>query len=507
MSRIDLYLLLAGAVLLTLAYPPFHLFVPSFVCLIPAVILIEKGNCAPLPLRRQVQYGFLYGLLSNGLLLYWMVFALWQHTSLSVLGYAATVLLLSTYSAGLFALSGWVVRSTGVSLLVVFPVLWTALEWVLAHQLDLRFPWLGLGTSLTGFPTIVQLADIVGARGVTFLLALANAALALAWIGRQKRKRVIGLCGAAGVGLVIAFVYGVAREKTLETRPLGTVALLQPNVGAFEKWDPSLQDSIVASLITSSLAAHREKSLDLVVWPEAAVPGDLERRFDWRAQITSFARRVRTPLVLGGLHSEVRSDSTFVRFNSAFVFDSAGRGEDFPVYHKQYLVPITERVPFLPNRLLNLPWFGSFGVGEPGAVYELGIGSFGMLICYESAFEDLSRSYRTQGADFLVNITNDAWFGRTTTPYQHAAHLVMRAIENRIGIARAANTGVSELVDPLGREYERTELGVETYASGVVRTSDVLTVYSRSGDWVGGAVVLMSLSLVGYAWWRSRQLL
>jgi apolipoprotein N-acyltransferase len=83
----------------------------------------------------------------------------------------------------------------------------------------------------------------------------------------------------------------------------------------------------------------------------------------------------------------------------------------------------------------------------------------------------------------------------------------MRAIENRIGIARAANTGVSELVDPLGREYERTEIGVETYASGVVRTSDVLTVYSRFGDWVGGAVVLMSLSLVGYAWWRSRQLL
>ena len=110
------------------------------------------------------------------------------------------------------------------------------------------------------------------------------------------------------------------------------------------------------------------------------------------------------------------------------------------------------------------------------------------------------------GADFLVNITNDVWFGRTSAPHQHASHLVMRAIENRIGIARAANTGISEFVDPLGREYKRTELEVKTYVSGLVKTSDVLTVYTRLGDWVGVAVVMMTLTLVGYAWWREQQL-
>ena len=505
MSRSDLCLLVAGAFLLTLAFPPFHLFVPSFVCLLPAVLLIERGNNDRLPLHRQVQFGFLFGLFTNGLLLYWMVSALWQYTSLSLLGYASTVLLLSAYCAGVFALCGWIVRAAGVSILVAFPVLWTALEWVLAHQFDLRFPWLGLGTSLTGYPTVVQIADVVGARGVTFLLALANTALALAWIGRRRRKRAIGLCCAVGVGIVLASGYGLVRENTIETRPLGEVALIQPNVGTVEKWDRTLQDGIIASLIVSSEDAHVEVNPDLIVWPEAAVPGDLERRTDWRASITSFSRRVSTPMVIGGLHSEVLADSTVIRFNAAFVFDSAGRGDGYPIYHKQYLVPITERVPFLPRSALNLPWFGSFASGDAGTVYRLGFGSFGVLICYESAFEDLARIYRMDGADFLVNITNDAWFGRTTTPYQHASHLVMRAIENRVGIARAANTGISEFVDPFGREYERTELAVETYAFSTVKTSDVLTLYSRLGDWVGGTVILMSLILIGYAWWRKRQ--
>ena len=503
--RGDHSLLVASAVLITLAYPPFHLFVPSFVCLVPAVLLLEKGNTDRLPLRRQVGQGFWFGFLSNGLLFYWMVFALWRYTPLSVLGYAGTVLLLSAHCAVLFALSGWIVRATRISILVVFPVLWTAQEWVIAHQGDLRFPWLGLGTSLTGFPTVIQLADIVGARGITYLLVLANTTLALAWIRRHELRQAILLVGAVGAGIVVAAAYGLVRERGLEMRPLGEVALLQPNVGFKEKWDPTLQDSIVGSILESSATAQSEANPDLIVWPEAAVPGDLLRRPDWKTRIAAFARQANTPLVVGGLHSVYLSDSTNVRYNAAFILDSAGRIDEYPVYHKQYLVPVTERIPFLPQRWLDLRWFGSFGFGEGGTVYELGMGGFGVLICFESAFENLSRGYRLNGADFLVNITNDAWFGRTSTPHQHASHVVMRAIENRIGIARAANTGISEFVDPLGREYARTALEVKTYASGTVKTSDVLTVYTWLGDWVGGTVILMTLALLGYAWWRERQ--
>jgi apolipoprotein N-acyltransferase len=467
--------------------------------LVPAVILIEKGNHDRLPMRSQIQYGFYFGLLSNGLLLYWMVIALWRYTPLSILGYAGTVLLLSAFYAALFALCGWIIRTTGVSLLLAFPTMWTALEWVLAHLADLRFPWLGLGTSLTGFPTIVQLADIVGARGVTLLLALANTALALAWIGRRNGRHVFKMTAAVCVGVVLAMTYGLVRERVLETRQLGEVAVLQPNLGYETKWDPELRDSIFASVMESTTVVDREVDPSLIVWPEVALPDFLRWRPDWMSRIVDFARLSNTSMVIGALDFDSRPDSTGIRYNSSFVVDSAGRFEDYPVYRKQYLVPITERVPFLHGWTLGIRWFGSLGAGEGGAVYELSMGSFGIVICYESAFENLAREYRANGADFLVNITNDAWFGRTTTPYQHASHLVMRAIENRIGVVRAANTGVSELVNPLGRTHGRTRLEEETSTGGTLWTSDTVSLYTRLGDWVGGTTVLMALALMAYA--------
>ena len=140
-------------------------------------------------------------------------------------------------------------------------------------------------------------------------------------------------------------------------------------------------------------------------------------------------------------------------------------------------------------------------------VYQTAIGRFGVIICYESAFEDLPRRYRALGADFLVNITNDAWFGRTSAPRQHASHLVLRAIETRMGIARPANSGISEFVDPLGHAYAASKLGEEALVADRLRTSDVMTLYVRWGDWVGMLVVLATS---GFAvvlvmnWWRSR---
>jgi apolipoprotein N-acyltransferase len=180
------------------------------------------------------------------------------------------------------------------------------------------------------------------------------------------------------------------------------------------------------------------------------------------------------------------------------------------VYHKRYLVPITERVPIAGPRWIRSRFFGGFTPGTALPVYELRKrGSdrmlrFGALICYESAFENLARGYRRGGAEFLVNITNDAWFGRTLGPYQHAAHLVMRAIESRVGIARAANSGISAFVDPLGREHQRTALDVRTFETREILTAEGLTLYARLGDWVGTLSLLATALLVGYAWWRRR---
>ena len=118
------------------------------------------------------------------------------------------------------------------------------------------------------------------------------------------------------------------------------------------------------------------------------------------------------------------------------------------------------------------------------------------MVCYESAFEDLARKYRARGADFLVNITNDAWFGRTAAPYQHASHLVLRAIETRMGIARGANDGVSEFVDPLGRATDQSELETQATVTGRLVTSDVRPLYVRWGDWVGRLAVIGTVVMI-----------
>ena len=498
LPRRDWLLVGAGAVLLTLAYPPFHLILPSFVCLIPVVWLMLAAGDDPRPFRRRVVQGFWYGLFSQGLVLSWMIVALWHFTPLSALGYAATVLILAVYTAILFGATGAIVQRTGLPYVVVLPFLWTALEWWVGHQGDIRFPWLGLGTSLTGYPVLVQIADVVGARGVTFLLVIANTVLAMAWIERQRTRMALRLLAVSG-GVVACLVYGVVREKTLAVRTLGTVALVQPNIGYHEKWDARLQDTIFGDLLSLSRQGLAIDHPGMVIWPEAAVPGSLPNP-RWELPIGVLARAYHTPFLVGAVHYQ----SVDAYWNASFLFDSTGSDSRYPVYHKRYLVPITERVPFVNPRWFHLTFFGGFAVGGFGPVYQVKLGRFGVIICYESAFENLTRRYRALGADFVVNITNDMWFGKTAGPYQHLAHLVMRAIENRVGIPRAANTGISAVVDPFGRIHDRTRLGEQTVEVVPVETTDAHTLYTRLGDWVGLLSLVGTGVLLVFAWWRRR---
>jgi len=490
-------LIAAGAMLLVASYPPFRLPVLSFVALAPAVVLLrqlEREQDA----RRAVLWGFWYGFATQGAVLYWLVVALWHFTPLSGLGYLATIAIYGLW----YALMFWfVVRVRGrlpaVPLWVAFPVAWTAVEWAVGHQGDIRFPWLGLGTSLADAPALVQWADLAGARGVTLWAAWCNVMLVEA-----SDRRTVGRKGvAARLAVVFATIfaawgYGAWRMRTLPLRDVGTVGLIQPNEGFREKWDPRHADSVVGRLIAMSRVLQSRARTDLLVWPEAAIPGYLLQQPAWDSTIAGLARQGGTPIVSGGLHAEVRANGAYDYFNAAFYFDSSGRWRSHPVYEKHYLVPIVERVPFVPPRWFKLKWFGGFGIGRGTPLYASPLGRFGVLICYESAFEDLGRAYRREGADFLMNITNDAWYGRTAGPYQHASHLVLRAIETRMGIARAANDGISEFVDPLGRTYAATQLETEASVADRLRTSDAIPPYVRLGDWVGTLVVI---AMVGFA--------
>jgi apolipoprotein N-acyltransferase len=495
-----------GAVALAASYPPFHLPVLSFVAVAPAVLLIRQAAREEDP-GGALRIGFWYGLAAYGLVLYWLVVALWHFTPLSALGYLATITVEALWTAALF----WFVvrvrlRAPRVPLWVVFPVAWTAVEWAVGHQGDIRFPWLGLGTSLADAPVLVQWADLAGARGVTWWLAWCNVLLVEALLPPMgTRRAVMRRLVPVALSVAAAAGYGLWRERTLVTRSVGVIGLVQPNEGYWEKWEPAHEDSVVARLIELTRRLEERRRLDLVVWPEAAVPGYFVDHPGWDRAIAARARDGRVPILTGGLDVQFHARGSYDYFNAAFYYDTTGNRRAHPAYHKHELVPVVERVPFIPPRWIHLHWFGGFGKGRGFPVYGPPGRRFGVLICYESAFEALPRAYRRAGADFLVNITNDAWFGHTSAPYQHASHLVLRAIETRMGVARAANSGISEFVDPWGRAYDATALGTEAVVADSLRTSDVTTVYVRLGDWVGTLVVLATLGFVVVLVWPRRR--
>jgi apolipoprotein N-acyltransferase len=193
-------------------------------------------------------------------------------------------------------------------------------------------------------------------------------------------------------------------------------------------------------------------------------------------------------------------------FNAAMTTDSTGGIARQGPYRKEFLVPVVERVPFLdPDWFKGLRYFGGFGRGKDQAPFRYAFGEAGILICYESIFPQLSREYRRGGAEILVNITNDAWFGRSIAPHQHEAHLAFRAIENRLGIVRAANTGISAYIDPLGRFHGETELETSTSRTYQVQTASVMTLFVRLGDWIGLGSLVATVALIVTAWVRGRR--
>ncbi|HYT71560.1 MAG TPA: hypothetical protein VEK78_09265, partial [Gemmatimonadales bacterium] len=229
-SRRAALLIALGAALLTTSYPPFRLPVVSFLAVAPAILLLRELELEG-DLPRALRLGFWYGVVTQGLVLYWLVVALWHFTPLSALGYLATIAIYGLWTAGLF----WLVvrvraRFPMLPLWVVFPLVWTAVEWGIAHQGDIRFPWLGLGTSLADLPILIQWADVAGARGVTLWLAWCNVMLVDALPAPRERGAGTGSLrwrrlAALLATVVLAWGYGAWRMKTLPVRDAGVVGL------------------------------------------------------------------------------------------------------------------------------------------------------------------------------------------------------------------------------------------------------------------------------------------
>jgi len=527
---------LLAASLLLLAQPPFQFILLPFLALTPLVAALgrlsrgpgERGPERPLeplgqsrPTRRtgpgepreakrkafrvenagerasrtSLWYGLSFGLLYWGVLLSWVPLEVGPEFSWAFPGYLAQVGLLSLLTALMAWCTHLLNRRRGVPLFLAFPLAWVGMEWLKAHfPFGLSFPWLGLGITLTAWPEWLGMAEWVGESGVSFWLALVNGLLGSAFLGGElranaapsgtlaRRLRLTSL-GVLAAGLP-AFL-GVARSRTLSLEPGPRVAVVGTHVSGSLRRDPVAGSAAALEQVEGLLEGLGPGEADLVILPEALVgiPLDESSAAAFRNRLVKLARSLETPVLFGALGGGTEGQRPA---NSAFLLGPQGGIQ--ARYDKVRLVP-------------GMEW-GGYRKGRDSRTLGMGRMALGLLICYESIFGSLSRSYGKQGGTLLVNLTSDVWFGTWDSwpgrgfLTQHPAHLVMRAVETRMGVARAANGGVSLLLDPLGRPLTAPLSPGPGLALSPVPLGPGPTLFSRTGDLAGPAAVFGLLALL-----------
>jgi apolipoprotein N-acyltransferase len=492
----NLMVVLLSGLLLFLSFPKFGNGLLAWVALIPLFHALRDANP-----QKGFKIGFLTGMVAHVGILYWIFHVVVQYGYLPIyVGIMAMLLLaayLSLYTA-FFAMGIVFLRDRGRIHYLSAPLLWTLLEFARSHFLT-GFPWENLAYSQYLFSNIIQIADITGIYGITFAIVLINAVLYDVITVRFSRTRYpVAEIAAACVVLVVIYGYGHFRtaeiQKSLKNASAVEVTLVQGNIDQNIKWDARYQSETVHIYRALSQSAVPAKG-GLIVWPETAAPFYFEEPGPLREAVLDLIRISGRTLLFGSpSYEEEKGKLSFM--NSAYLLGSdgtvAGR------YDKVHLVPYGEYVPL--RRLF--PFIGKLvaGVGDfrPGKGFDPLDNDgrrLGVLICYEAIFPEAARAYKRNGADLLVNITNDAWFGRTSAPYQHLSMVVFRAVETRLYLVRAANTGISAVIDPTGKILSRTSIFERTVLKGEMKFIDEKTFYTAYGDLF---VYLCGIALIPY---------
>lgn len=490
-----------SGVLLALSFPRFNLGPLAFGGLVPLLVALDG-----VPALQGTYLGIITGLVCYLLSIPWVVHTMTTYGGLPLpLGFLLLIAL-SLYLAlyvGIFAY-GVTRFSAGGALiyLVGVPALWVGLEYARTFLLS-GFPWNLLGYSQYQNLSVIQIAAVTGVYGISFLLVLTNAGIALGGLSFRQGWRP-ALLPVGGVGLVLLAIgsLGMGRMVSAET-PQGEVrvGVVQGNIDQGVKWDPEFQVRTID--VYRRLTREVGARADLIVWPETAVPFFLREEGALSREVLGLAQRVRSYLLVGSPDRTPGPSSRF--YNSAFLISPEGK--IVQKYDKIHLVPFGEYVPlksllFFVEKMAS--GIGDFRAGQDFTVFETPRGRFGVLICFEAIFPDQVRRYVLAGAHFLVNITNDAWFGDSAAPYQHLSMAILRAVENRVYLVRAANTGISALVGPTGRVLEESDLFTEAVLSGTITPGSARTFYTRYGDVFAWACSLMSVLLLATTRRRGR---
>lgn len=376
-------------------------------------------------------------------------------------------------------------------MLLVTPMLWVALEYVRSEAGFLALPMAKLGHSQYLNTSLIQIADLTGDYGVSFIVALINTAL-FTLLARGENLRHALLMLPLGIGIPITYGYGVSfAQKNDQTLP---VAVVQGNIPPEERQRPEavIQYFEKYARLSREVANHENPSL--IVWPEGAVPNYLIKDLRGINRIALIAAETHAYLIIGSSdRAKFGTDisaKTIKPLNTAYLISRTGKIIDS--YHKIRLVPFSEYLPMADI----IPWSarlrasaGNYYSGKNFSLFNIDAKKVGVLICWEGLFPDMAREFVKQGADILINIGNEAWFGKTTAPYQMLAAVVFRAVENRVAIARSINTGVSGFIDPSGKilatvNQDGQELFVAGYSGRDLPAlkRGKLTLYTTYGD-------------------------
>jgi apolipoprotein N-acyltransferase len=476
--------LLSGLLALP-AYPPLNLFFFSWFSLLP-LIRNSRGLSPWMAFRR----GWWGGLIFNAGLLYWIALNSGAGTVLAFLSYVGLLLVMPLYWGAFTALWAWTWKRWGNLSALLLPAFWVGLE-IIKNLPEIGFPWQELGLSQIGLLPVAQLAELGGIRLLSAWVVFLNVALFLLFEKKQRIALPILIL------LLISLGWGAWRMNHLPEGGVKFSALLvQGNVDPASKWqeDPDSSLAIYERLTRAGIGSGK---LDLILWPETAIPVYLAYQLSEQRRLRLLAKELNVPILTGAPHYELKRTGGYLRYNSAFLFPADGSVPQR--YDKIRLVPFGERVPFQKW----FPAFGELNLGQaeftPGKRYTLfelqNHVKIAAQICFESVFGEEFRRFVQEGARLLCNLTNDGWYGNSSGPYQHANLVRFRAIETRCPLIRAANTGISMAVDRSGRITDRIPYGLRgALTVHLQEGGSYQTIYVRYGEVIPTVLALTGLA-------------
>lgn len=499
-------LAIVSGLLIAFSFPTPGFSLLAWIALVPMLVALEGSSP-----RTAFRVGVTCGVTAYACILYWLniVFTQYGHLpwGVSVPVYLLLVFWLALFY-GLSAAVGRLGELSGIKAVFTLPVAWVAFDFIRSFLFS-GFAWAMLGHSQFRTLPLIQIADLTGVYGITMLIVLANVVLYRALRAVSGAEVPYPVKSAVLLSALLAgtLFYGFSRLN--ESAPGGSkpvrVALIQGNIPQDVKWSPEFREKTIA--VYERLTREAAKGgVDLIVWPESAAPFFFQDDAFLAERIRNLAREFGAYLLLGSPAHELRNGKT-TYLNSAFMLsptgDTVGRAD------KLHLVPFGEYVPlgniftFINKIVVGI---GDFAPGEKAVALDAGGVKIGVQVCYEVIFPELAREYVKAGARILAAITNDAWFGHSSAPYQHLSIAVFRAVETRNPMIRAANTGITAIIDQNGHIRSMTGIFVEGFRTGEVRPGSGESLYLRIGDTPALVCVVLTVCILIGVWMKQKNI-